>query len=129
MVARRPVTMRALYTAPNNASDAAIPVERIEGPILLISGTDDRLWPSTRFCELIEKRLQERGFAHHYSHLRCEGAGHAIGLPEAESSLTVIDLPGARLRLNLGGSAQANADCACHAWPRIYAFLAGIEAN
>ena len=48
---------RALEREPKAVEAAMIPVERIAAPILLISGTDDQLWPSTAFGELAMKRL------------------------------------------------------------------------
>ena len=47
---------------------AAIPVERICGPVLLISGTDDQLWPSTMMCEMITERLKVRCHQYAYKH-------------------------------------------------------------
>lgn len=41
------------------ARAAEIPVERINGPILLVSGQDDRMWPSWVFGERIMERLAE----------------------------------------------------------------------
>jgi pimeloyl-ACP methyl ester carboxylesterase len=36
-----------------------IPVERIDGPVLLVSGTDDRLWPSSDATDAITTRLHQ----------------------------------------------------------------------
>jgi hypothetical protein len=88
--------MRALYAPPDDESEAAIPVERIPGPILLVSATRDRLWPSTTFCELIEARLKARSFGYECSHLRYEGAGHGIGLFDSDSNSTVTSEPARR---------------------------------
>ena len=49
--------------------EAAIPVENIQGSILLISGKRDLLWPATWMSEQIEKRLKAKGFEHHYEHM------------------------------------------------------------
>ena len=37
---------------------ASIAVEKINGPVMVISGTDDQLWPSTRFSEMVIERLE-----------------------------------------------------------------------
>lgn len=58
------------------AARAAIPVEKINGPVLLISGTEDEMWPSTRMCEQMEERIAA-GFAFPYVHLPLE-AGHNV---------------------------------------------------
>ena len=58
-----------------------IAVERINGPLLLISGRDDAMWPSTRLADLAHRRLEDHQFPHPYRHLHYEGAGHMIGTP------------------------------------------------
>jgi hypothetical protein len=49
--------------------EAAIPVENIQGSVLLISGKRDSLWPATHMSEQIEKRLMAKAFEHHYEHM------------------------------------------------------------
>lgn len=124
LMLRRPLTMRALYALPEDESEAAIPVERIQGPILLVSATNDKLWPSTTFCELVETRLKERGFGYECRHLRCEGAGHSIGLLDSDS--TVHNRSGSSITLDLGGSPQADSDCRRTMWPEIFRSLTSI---
>src|SRR5689334_537266 len=60
---------------------ATIAVERIAGPVLLISGEDDQMWPSRLMAERIMRRLADHHFAWPYRHLRYPDAGHLIGLP------------------------------------------------
>ena len=57
---------------------AEIPVERINGPILLFSGESDAMWPSTEMCAIIIQRLKEKGFRHKYEHIKYENAGHTL---------------------------------------------------
>jgi predicted esterase len=47
---------------------AVIPVERINGHVILISAQNDEIWPSTRMSELVIKRLEKHRFDHHYDH-------------------------------------------------------------
>jgi len=61
--------------------DSPIPVEKINGPILLISAGDDKVWPSGPMTELIIKRLAANNFAYPYQNLYYKGAGHAAGFP------------------------------------------------
>ena len=56
--------------------DAAIPVEKVQGPILLISFTRDQIWPSTLMAGQIMQRLRDRGFQYQYKHSAYE-AGHS----------------------------------------------------
>jgi pimeloyl-ACP methyl ester carboxylesterase len=47
---------------------AGIPVERIQGPILLVSFTRDQVWPSTPMSNQLMRRLREGGFRFRYEH-------------------------------------------------------------
>ena len=115
-------------TALENASlveQAIIPVEKICGPILLISGDDDQLWPSDLMCKMIVTRLRSCGHPYACKHLSYKGAGHAIGFPDlpleayptkARHSLTGIIY-------HLGGTLENNAQAAKSAWAEVVAFL------
>ena len=59
------------------AARAAIPVEKINGPVLLISGSNDEMWPSSRMCEQMEERLNAAGFVFSHTHLLLE-TGHNV---------------------------------------------------
>lgn len=56
---------------------AAIPVEKLKCPLLLISAEDDQMWPSTLFAKQILSRLVEHRSPISYSHLSYKGVGHA----------------------------------------------------
>ena len=51
---------------PLEAQHAEIQVERIRGPILLVSGTDDGVWPSAESAGKIVARLQQHHFSFPY---------------------------------------------------------------
>ena len=55
-----------------------INVENINGPILLLTGKEDKMWPATQMCEMIVKRLKKNNFPHWYKHVAYENAGHAL---------------------------------------------------
>lgn len=61
--------------------DASKVFINISGPIMLVSGTDDQVWPSSTMANLAMERLRKKGFAQMAEHLKYEGAGHFIGLP------------------------------------------------
>ena len=117
----RPVSGRSFYErglANRTAVEAAsIAVERINGPVLLVSGTGDELWPSTRFSEMVMERLRTHDHPFPYEHLRYEGAGHLITLPgyKPEESWT--------MRVELGGSREANEFANADSWPKVLGFL------
>jgi len=56
-------------------------VEKINGPLLLISGKADTMWPSTPMCEQIISRLSANSFPFPYRHEALE-CGHGVGMAE-----------------------------------------------
>ena len=74
----RDVTMYDLYLplVQNPEPDAVIQVEKITGPILLISSKMDNMWPSELAAKQITKRLQEHSFPYFYQHLSYDYGGH-----------------------------------------------------
>jgi dienelactone hydrolase len=106
---------------------ATIPVERIAGPVLLVSGTDDQMWPSTELADIALRRLQVCGHRHRFEHVRYEGAGHTILVPYGPrtrlvSSFSVPGLEG--LLYSQGGSPRVDSEAGVDAWRRTLAFLA-----
>jgi dienelactone hydrolase len=100
-----------------------IPVERINGPLLLISGKDDAMWPSTRLAEIARRRLEEHHFPHPYKHLEYAGAGHMIGTPHNPCTVvaSVHQLTGG---LNaFGGSPRGYAMARQGSWHEILSML------
>ena len=125
---RRPVMFRNLFRAGlrngEAASRAAIPVEQIKGPMLLISGGDDHVWPAQEMGEAIVARLKERGFPHAVTHLHYPAAGHLLRyphLPTTPRASRHVHLRGARY--SFGGSARADAEAQADSWRRTIAFL------
>jgi len=60
---------------------ARIHVERINGPVLLISAEDDQYGPSAEQSEAVVARLRAAGFRHRVEHVRNPGTGHSILIP------------------------------------------------
>jgi pimeloyl-ACP methyl ester carboxylesterase len=58
---------------------ASIPVERINGPVYLLSADHDELWPSAEMSRAMMQRLQQHGFHRYHVHEVIEG-GHAAPL-------------------------------------------------
>ena len=90
---------------------ASISVENINGPVLLISGRDDDVWPSTYMAEQVVERLQRHDFPHPVTHLAYDDAGHAIGRPHY------------RMFPALGGTPSANARARTAHWESMLQFL------
>ncbi len=117
----RPIGTRAFYERAlrdeTAVAAARIPVERIEGPVMLVSGTDDRLWPSTRLSEMAIERLEANGHPFPREHLRYEGAGHMIAPPGYEPAVSWTN------RFELGGSREADGFANAYSWPKVVGFL------
>lgn len=62
----------------NYVKKAEIKVENINGPILLLAGKADSMWPSNQMSEMVIKRLEEHKFAHWYKLYSYENAGHTL---------------------------------------------------
>ena len=98
--------------------EAAIPVERIRGPVLLISGKSDQLWPSTPMAEAVMARMEAKHFAYAHNHLAYDNAGHAaFGPPLPADSPNMARLAG------LGGTPEGNQAARVDNWPKALAFL------
>ncbi len=81
---------RSLALADRNP-DAFIPVEKIRGPVLLVGGEADQLWPSADMARSIAARLKAKGFRYPVTVLTYADAGHAAfgpPVPAGSPSLT-----------------------------------------
>lgn len=61
--------------------DASIPVERIQAPLLIISGGDDQVWASSIYASKIEERLKKNHSSIYREYLHYPKAGHGINIP------------------------------------------------
>lgn len=125
--AGEPVSYRAWYLSflreAVGTEQATIPVEKINGSVLLISGGDDQLWPSDVLAEQVKERLMRVSHPHEVVHLKYDRAGHAIGHPYFPTAETVVSPMGGGVTMTSGGSAEANAEAGADSWPRVLAFL------
>lgn len=90
------------------AGAAAIPVEHIPAPLLLLSGSDDRVWPSGPMADAILARRRAAGLAMTDHHQHYPGGGHLIRLgcmPTDVAATSGIAVGGTR-----EGTAHAQAD-------------------
>lgn len=69
---------------------ARIPVEKINGPILILSAREDEMWPSFKMSEELVNRLEKHKFPHHYEHIVSEG-GHASPLEKFPEIFNFLD--------------------------------------
>ena len=54
-------------------AQAEIEVEKINGPILILSADQDEQWPATKMSLQLVARLERKNFAHRYEHIVVKG--------------------------------------------------------
>lgn len=100
---------------------ASIPVERIRGAVLLLSGEDDQVWPSTLMSRLAIERLAAANHPYRFEHVSFPGAGHLIG-PGSDPAVVEARHP-TGVVLAFGGSKSANRAAQERAWAKMLEFL------
>lgn len=124
---RRPVKFRNLFRAAlrnrKAVERAMIPLEQTRGPILLISGGDDQVWPAAQMAETIVARLRSHGFAHAVEHVHYPKAGHSLRYPALPTTARASRSRGMTFPISFGGKAAADARAQEDAWRRSLAFL------
>jgi dienelactone hydrolase len=109
---------------PELLRDAAIQVEKTDGPILVISGEDDGVWQSSAMANAVIGRLKQNRFAHRYEHLKYPHAGHRAGhqaiMPEWHGQ---IRHPVSGHEMHWGGTPEGNAQSSIDASPKVLEFL------
>jgi dienelactone hydrolase len=122
LLTSKPVRQTPLFLYDLNVFGATgsveIPVENIHGPILLLSGKDDQIWPGAMMAGKLMARLQQHGHPYPDIHLSYDQVGHWIPceyLPAAGDF--------SKLRLAIGGTAEGVAKAQGDGWPRILSFL------
>lgn len=122
-----PGYLAAMRDAPS-VERATILVERIRGPVLLITGKDDRLAPRFELAEIARRRLERHRHRWPYEHLSYENTGHTIAPPYIPATADRFVHPLSKEVLALGGTtegAHANEDW----WPKTVAFLRAASAR
>lgn len=97
---------------------ASVAVEGVVGPLLVLAGDDDHMWPSAAMAEQIVERRQRHGRDGDTNLVIYRGAGHTFLNYQPKQ----VRGPS---RWDFGGDAKADCDACSEAWPRISAFLQG----
>jgi hypothetical protein len=124
-----PIPLTPLFLAdledrdPEEIERATIKVERIGGPVLLISGKDDQMWPSWLFGGRLFHRLTDKRHPYPFKHLSYAGAGHTIGQPYMPATVAASRHPVRGSVFAYGGNARDNATASHDSWSQVLAFL------
>jgi dienelactone hydrolase len=120
-----PFIIADLFYARNstgNAKLAEIPVEKIDCPILLFSGSEDAIWTSTYYCESIIQRLNAYNSSIKRKHINYENAGHGL----IASYDGPIYHPVGKFWCKLGGTPEGNKIAAQESLKETIEFLSAI---
>ena len=111
------------------AERARIPVERIAGPVLLVSGRDDRAWPSSLYSRMVVSTLSRHGHRHLVRHLDFDDGGHAINLPFVPTTQLSREHPVSKVPYTSGGTPSGNARADDGSWHGVLAFPAEVTGR
>jgi dienelactone hydrolase len=122
----RPTTAASLLSVlqdKETVERATVPVERTRGPILLITGQDDSLWPA-ELAEIAVRRLKAQRFPFPVEHLSYPGAGHLIFVPPyGPTTIRSLRHPVLKRTIHYGGTTTGDAFARADSWPKVLTFL------
>lgn len=123
----RPIPLTPMYRAAlrdaGAVARATIPVERINGPVLLLSGEDDQMWPSATLAEIAMERLRVHGHPYPDEHIAYPSAGHSMTPPYLPMAVTHSLHPVRKKVYAYGGTPGGNRAAGEESWARMLAFL------
>lgn len=97
---------------------ATIPVERATGPLLIVSGGDDKVWSAGPMCEMVVDRMRQHGRSDRVRHLHYPSAGHMLFPYVPPSDVMMPPYP-----MDVGGTADADAAAHADAWGSVVSHL------
>lgn len=117
--AESPPAFRGLYTLSmltfaDRVAAASIPVERIDGTVICVSGGEDAVWDSADHAARIADRRTAHGLE--TTLVTHPGAGHCVVLPGEGPPIP-------RPELARGGDPGSDAELGARAWPHLVAAL------
>ena len=102
---------------------ARVPVERINGPVLMVSGRDDQMWPSSVYGEMVMERLARHAHPYRDTHLVYEGCGHLVNFPYVPTTVLASVHPVTKHLFAYGGTPEGQARAREDSWPKVVAFF------
>lgn len=123
---------RAMMTALADAAAlerARIPVERIDGPVMLISGGDDGAWPSDLFSLIVKSSLDAADHRHATRWENYPEAGHSILFPYVPTTRIAYAHPVSGIVTTMGGTPRANAEANEHSWRAVLEWMGAASSG
>lgn len=124
---------KAILTAlqdPDAVARARIRVEDIEGPVMLLSATDDGSWPSSLYSKMVQDKLADVKHPYPVQWLDYENGGHSILFPYVPTTQLVYAHPVSGKISTSGGNPKDNARADQESWEGVKTFLdAAVKAR
>ena len=118
------------HSQPASAMEAAIAVEMIHGPVLMIGAENDGVWPSADMVRAAADRLHHAHFAYPVVTLIYPHAGHRAGMPQIIPAWhNATRHPVSGVMMDLGGTPEGNAESTLDAIPKVLNFLSQSLQN
>ncbi|WP_125099531.1 acyl-CoA thioesterase/bile acid-CoA:amino acid N-acyltransferase family protein [Leucobacter chromiireducens] len=105
------------------AEQTRIPIERFSGPVLCVSGRDDRAWPSSFASQLALDALARSGHLAERLHLDYTDAGHGITIPHLPATEIARTHPVSGVPYSNGGTPRGNAHASADSFARVCEFV------
>jgi dienelactone hydrolase len=110
------------HATPEELAAAEIPAERTNGPILMVCGDADDMWPAVELSDVVLRRTAQAQFPHPVRRLIYSDAGHLITLPYLPVRTSGDHPLGGKFAY--GGTRAGTAAARAASWPEMLAFLA-----
>jgi dienelactone hydrolase len=111
---------------PEELAGAEIPVERANGPILILCGEADDMWPAIKLTDVVLRRTTQAGFPHPVRRRVFPDAGHLITLPYLPARTSAVHPLGGNFAY--GGTRAGTAAARAAAWREMLEFLTAALA-
>ena len=125
---RHTAAMLSALQDPDAVERARIRVEQIDGPVMLLSATDDGSWPSSLYGKMVKDHLAANNHPFPVEHHDWEGGGHAILFPYVPTTHLFYAHPVSKRLSTSGGTPAINAQANEESWIAVQAFLARATA-
>lgn len=114
------VHLKAIAEIAKNHEEAAIPVENIKCPLLVITVEDDKMWPSKYFGEQLDKLLHGKD---HYTHICYEKAGHILTPPYFPTTSSKYWHGILKQFMETGGTPFEHHEACLDSWSKVKTFI------
>jgi dienelactone hydrolase len=129
LVEHQPVAFAPFYDASRNANAATteaatFPLQKIDGPVLCLSGGDDQMWNSRAHCAIAMRYFRDHDHRYADRAIDYPFAGHTFIMATHGDASAMLSDTTASATFLFGGTRHGDVVAATSAWKTIWAFLA-----